>query len=367
MRIGARIISGIWVSIPFTFMGFMMGGWIVAILLFFAIVFFLPALISNFLKEEQGKTLIKVSGLGYLLVCLYGTFFEPMTVATSVGYQYTGWYIVSIVSLCVCVAYFVVGFDLFEKTDKKQNIASKKFVKTIKNKSQMTPREFEKLVALHYQNKGYEVKITPYSGDYGVDVIAQKGDERIAVQAKMYGNSARKVNRETVMQLYGAMTYFKCNKAVVVTDGTCMSDAIEVANQLGVDILYIDSTGIVERQDDNKATPTDNSDVIPFDEMWVRYVVPLSGKTITNDGLTNKIVSVDWGGLKRNSSNNKVSKIRIEDFKVAYNYLLANGSVERTWINQHANRCASAIFLILAQVPFIGVQNAPIKKLYLKV
>jgi len=370
MRIGARITSGIWVSIPFTFMGFMMGGWIVAILLFFACLFLLPAFISDFLKEEHGKTLIKVSGIGYLLVGLYGTFFEPMTVATPVGYHYTGWSLVSILSLCVCVAYFVVGFDLFEKKDKKQNVAPKKLLNMMKKKSQMKPREFEELVAHHYQNEGYEVEITPYSGDYGVDVIAQNGDERIAVQAKMYGNSVRKVNRETIMQLYGAMTYFKCNKAVVATDGACMPDAIEVANQLGVGILYIDSTGIIERQyekteEEEASTPTDNGDVVSFDEMWERYVIPLSGKMITNDGLTNKIVSVDWGGLTRLSSQGNMGKISIEDFRFAYSQLVKNGVVERTLINQHAKRCSSGIVLVLSQVPFIGVQNNP-KKLYMK-
>ena len=79
MRIGARITSGIWVSIPFTFMGFMMGGWIVAILLFFACLFLLPAFISDFLKEDHGKTLIKVSGIGYLLVCALHTLLSVLT------------------------------------------------------------------------------------------------------------------------------------------------------------------------------------------------------------------------------------------------------------------------------------------------
>jgi len=368
MRIGTQISSGIWVSIPFTFMGFMMGGWIVAILLFFACLFLLPAFIADFLKEKHGKVLLKVCGFGYLLVGLHGLFFEPTKNVATVGPQYTGWYLLSEISLIISIAYFVVGFDLFEKKDKKNN-EPKRF-NTKKGKSVMTPREFEKLVAQHYQNESYNVEITPYSGDYGVDIIAQKGEERIAIQAKMYGNSTRKVNRETVMQLFGAMAYKKCNKAVIATDGTCMDDAIEVANQLGVEILYLNSPNCkVKSQSENHQDELELSsatnNMVPFDEMWEKYIMPLSGKTITNDGLTNKIVSVDWGGLKRMSSNRRNSTIRIEEFKMAYNMLLSNGSVERTVINQHANRCSSAIILVLAQVPFIGVQNKP-KKLYLK-
>ena len=237
----------------------------------------------------------------------------------------------------------------------------------------MTPKEFEQYVAEYYQRQGYETEITPYSGDYGVDVIAQKGEERIAIQAKMYGNSSRKVNRETIMQLFGAMTYRQFSKAVIATNGTCMADAVEVANKLGVEILYFDSAlGIVETNNDEQQVDTErvlsntNNTTVPFDEMWERYVMPLSGKTIENDGLKNKIVSVDWGGLKRISSNERISKISIEEFKIAYNLLVSNGSVERTLINQHAKRCSSAIVLVLSQVPFIGVRDKPKKMLYLK-
>ena len=372
MRIGARITSGVWVSIPFTFMGFMMGGWILAIVFMFACLFLWPAFVVDFLKTKaQGKAFLKICGTGYLLVGLYGLFFEPMKKATSVypGYEYSGWYLITILSLIVSVAYFVVGFDL---NNRKQNVKHEsKFLAHLKNKSHMTPREFEQLVADHYQNEGYETEITPYSGDYGVDIIAQKGEERIAIQAKMYGNSARKVNRETVMLLFGAMAYRKCNKAVIATDGTCMTDAIEVANRLGVEILYLNSTDIIVRQheelENEKVLPTTNiDDAIPFDEMWKRYIMPLSGRTITNDGLTNKIISVDWGGLKRMTSKGNIGKISIEEFQLAYELLVKNGSVERVLINQHAKRCSSGIVLVLSQVPFIGVQNKPKTRLYLK-
>ena len=375
MRAGIQITRGIWISIPFTVMGFMMGGWILAIIFLFFCLFLWPVFVVDFLKEDNGKTFIKICGIGYLLVGLYGIFFEPMKRATSVspGYEYTGWYFVSILSLIVSVAYLVVGFDILEKKNKRKVVPKSDFITPIKKKTRMTPKEFEQFVADYYQHQGYQTEITPYSGDYGVDVIAQKGEERIAIQAKMYGNSSRKVNRETIMQLYGAMTYRQCSKAVIATNGTCMVDAIEVANKLGVEILYFDSAlDIVETNNDvqqvDKECALSNTDnpTVPFDEMWERYVMPLSGKTIVNGDLKNKIVSVDWGGLKRESSNKKVSRISIEEFKLAYDLLVSNGSVERTLINQHAKRCSSAIVLVLSQVPFIGVQDKPKIMLYLK-
>ena len=102
----------------------------------------------------------------------------------------------------------------------------------------MKPYEFEQLVCDHYRQKGYRVQTTSASNDYGIDVFAEKG-EKIAVQVKMYGGSTRKVNRQTMMELYGAAAYFDCTKAVLATDGEVLTDAKEVAHKLGIDILFI--------------------------------------------------------------------------------------------------------------------------------
>ena len=230
----------------------------------------------------------------------------------------------------------------------------------------MKPRDFEEFVADYYKNQGYKTELTSYTGDYGIDVIAQKGNERIAVQAKMYGNSSRKVNRQTVMELYGAMTLQKCNKAVIATDGNCMPDAIEVAKSLGIEILYLGSTKEnlnvkVEDEHHNCTIVSESaSNAMPFDDMWDKYIMPLSGKNISHDGLTNRIIDVDWGGLRRLSSKGGVGKI------FAYNQLIKYGSIERTLINQYTNRCSSVIVLVLSQVPFIGLRDKPRKILYLK-
>lgn len=233
----------------------------------------------------------------------------------------------------------------------------------------MEPREYEELVAKYYKSKGYETELTPYTGDYGVDVIARKGDEKIAIQAKMYGSSSRKVNRETMMQLVGAKEFHECNKAVIATDGECMPDAIEVAEKLNIEILYLDSSMVIFQNDNtvvqhdeaNMVSQTSlfDSGVMPFDEMWKKHIMSLKGQTIECDGLENTIIDVDWGGLKRRTSTGNVGRIKIEEFRFAYKQLVENGSVERGLINQHAKRCSSGIVLVLSQVPFIEVENKP--------
>lgn len=44
----------------------------------------------------------------------------------------------------------------------------------------MTPEEYEHYVAQSFKEMGYETVVTSFSNDYGVDVFAIKGDEKIA-------------------------------------------------------------------------------------------------------------------------------------------------------------------------------------------
>ena len=211
----------------------------------------------------------------------------------------------------------------------------------------MTPDQYEKYVANFFQNKGYKVKQTPYSNDYGVDVFAEKNKEKIAIQAKMFSNSNRKINRQMVMEFYGAKDFFNCNKGIIVTDGEIIQNAKDVAEKLGIEILFIYPQSHV---------PKNNSQ---FDEIWEKYVMPLEGKTITrNNGKINKILEVNWGGINRITSNGNQQKIDIEIFKKTINHILENGSITRQEINdEYSKRASSGIVLILSQLPMIHLNN----------
>lgn len=170
----------------------------------------------------------------------------------------------------------------------------------------MTPKEYEQYIASIFQNQGYKTLVTPYSNDWGIDVIAIKGKEKIAIQAKMYGNK-RKVNRAAIMQLYGAMAYQDCTKAVIATDGELLDDAISVAKKLKIEILTT-KTNFVSTF--HKEKEEENSDSIhkdfrmeypTFDEVWRKYIMPLKGVTLWNTKGENKILDVNWGGITSNT------------------------------------------------------------------
>ena len=225
----------------------------------------------------------------------------------------------------------------------------------------MTPRQFEELVCEHYRKQGYKTEITPLNGDYGIDVFATKGKEKLAIQAKMYGSSTRKINRQCVMELHGAKDYFDCTKAVIATDGAFLPDAIQVAEKLNIDIIYLDSLTIAK-------PTTSKSKEKTFDDIWLKYIIPLQGKTLTkSNNETNVIVTADWSGIERITSNGKKGKIKIEIFKQTVNKLLTTGHVTRDDINQnYTGRASSGIVLILSQVPFFDTTKNPAGLVYKK-
>jgi restriction system protein len=218
----------------------------------------------------------------------------------------------------------------------------------------MEPKQFEELVCAYFSKQGYNAETTPISNDYGIDVFATKGKEKLAIQAKMYGNSSRKINRQMIMELHGAKDFFDCAKAVIATNGALLPDAITVAKKLNIEILYLNGLEplpMVETIYNEKT----------FEDIWKKYIIPLQGKTLRRkDDKTNQVVKVDWSGIERITSNGKKGNIKIEIFKQAVNKLLTEGYITREEINQnYPGRASSGIILILSQVPFFHLTEKP--------
>lgn len=217
----------------------------------------------------------------------------------------------------------------------------------------MTPKEYESFVCAKFSKDGYETELTNYNNDYGIDVFAFKANEKIGIQVKMFGHTTRKVNRQMIMELHGSKDLFNCPKAILVTDGQIIDNAKEVADKLGIEIRYIEP--------DDKFLSNNNCTVEQFDKIWESFIKPLEGKTIMRDsGKSNKILSVDWSGIERVTSNGKKQIIKIEIFRLAINKILTDGSITRDFINQeYKDRASSGIVLILSQVPFFDFYNKP--------
>lgn len=223
----------------------------------------------------------------------------------------------------------------------------------------MTPAQFERLVAKRFEADGYRTRLTPTTNDWGVDIFAERGTERVAIQVKMYAG-ARPINRQMVFEIVGAAAYFDCTGAAIATNGEFRADARKAAMKLGVRILddfgALGSASRPERETAAASLSHRPAD-LNFESIWSKHVIPLAGRTLVNDrGLTNTIIGVDWGGVRRVSSTGARSRIPVEPFRWAIETILEYGSVTRQEINeQYAGRASSGIQLILAEVPAFEV------------
>lgn len=96
--------------------------------------------------------------------------------------------------------------------------------------------DFERYVCRLLERQGYRnVHNIRGSGDFGVDVIADKGGVRYAIQVKRFRG---KVSRRAVSDAVAGKYQFKCDAAMVVTNSYYTAGAQELA--ASADCVLID-------------------------------------------------------------------------------------------------------------------------------
>lgn len=101
---------------------------------------------------------------------------------------------------------------------------------------ELTPREFEEVVAEIFSAKGYKVTLTQETRDGGKDIIVKQmvmGSPFVMIiECKRYA-AKNKVSVNIVRELCGIQTEDKVNKAMVVTSSFFSKDAIAFAERRG--------------------------------------------------------------------------------------------------------------------------------------
>lgn len=96
--------------------------------------------------------------------------------------------------------------------------------------------EYEEYTAMKIKDKGWHVKLMPYTGDQGADIIATKGTAALAVQCKKLINGS--VGNRAVQEIFTAMHFYKCEHSCVVTNRTFTASARKAADRVGVILLH---------------------------------------------------------------------------------------------------------------------------------
>jgi tetratricopeptide (TPR) repeat protein len=113
-------------------------------------------------------------------------------------------------------------FERFLKTGRKQPLLDR-----------MTGTDFVNFLADFFENKGYHVRKNPPTHDFGADLIVDRFEETIAVQAKCRKQT---VGITAVQEVHGARDYYPTRRAMVISVGGFTNPAVKLANRLGVEL-----------------------------------------------------------------------------------------------------------------------------------
>jgi restriction system protein len=91
---------------------------------------------------------------------------------------------------------------------------------------EMNGVEFEDYVAARMQRAGWQVSFTPAVGDYGVDLIAQKDGQHVAIQCKRH---AKTVGVAAVQQVVAGARHHGCTRSIVVSNQEFTAAAKQLA------------------------------------------------------------------------------------------------------------------------------------------
>lgn len=139
-------------------------------------------------------------------------------------------YVLLFISLAPIIFLYLVckGIIIILKNVNKENVYDLKYI------DQSDGYTFENICAnILKANKYTYVNVTKGSGDFGIDVIAEKDSIKYAIQCKHYANN---VGIAAVQQAFSGCQYYNCDIPVVLTNNYFTPQAIEMANSTNVEL-----------------------------------------------------------------------------------------------------------------------------------
>ncbi len=150
---------------------------------------------------------------------------------------FAGWWVQNIGSLTSMLIFFGVAaagylsIRLLLARRAEQRLAES----GIHQVDRMSGVEFEQFARAHFQRKGYRVKQTPKTSDYGADLVLQKDGRKVVVQAKRWDGI---VGIKSVQEVLGAMNYYDAHKGIVLTNSDFTESAYRLAKKSPVELWH---------------------------------------------------------------------------------------------------------------------------------
>ena len=127
---------------------------------------------------------------------------------------------------------------------------------------------FENWCATLLRNNGFvNVEVTRASGDQGVDILAEKGEIKYAIQCKCYSSD---LGNSPVQEVHAGKSMYNCHVGVVMTNRHFTSGAKELATATGV--LLWDREKLLQMMS-NQEEPISSSTWNDLDENFLDAVI----------------------------------------------------------------------------------------------
>lgn len=144
-------------------------------------------------------------------------------------YHLIKWIIVGVVAICTILIRGIIVIYKWIRYGSSNNIHKSIDLSEIDN---MDGIAFENLTAELLRNNGFKnVEVTKASGDYGVDIVANKDNKKYAFQCKCYSS---KLGIKPIQEVYSGVKMYGADTAVVITNSYFTPNAFNLADELGV-------------------------------------------------------------------------------------------------------------------------------------
>jgi|TARA_B100001105_G_scaffold156178_1_gene125491 hypothetical protein len=178
-----------------------------------------------------------------------------------------------------------------------------------------TGREFEIFLVNLFEKLGYSTTVTNRSKDYGCDMMLQRDDYRIAVQAK---RSESELNFTSVQRVLGSLKKYNAQISIVVTNNKFISSAKQLAKIK--DVVLIDRKKLLDLIELSNLPVNHKKDLIQFSNKTRKEIIKQEIDKETFNFLGLDVPKVDHSLLTKDAYgrphplNNKKEKL-IDIFK----------------------------------------------------
>lgn len=110
--------------------------------------------------------------------------------------------------------------------------------------SNMTGRQYEFFIADELRSYGWDVFITPGSGDHGADLVASKNSLKVVIECKKWTTQA--ISNRAVQAVNGAKAMYQADYAAVVSNAEFTKGAKQLASSNNVILIHHDDLDELE-------------------------------------------------------------------------------------------------------------------------